>query len=113
VSHFTHHHQQQSSFKNIKLCEHNSTDQQAAQPTAQQHQWCSNTSISIGVSTTSSQSPSLQPQQTALRLLLLLLLLLVAVLIGCCCYAAVAGYGLLLRLLCLFFGQVRRCLRCK
>jgi hypothetical protein len=42
--------------------------------------------------------------------LLLLLLLLVAALIGrccccCCCAAAVAGYGLLLWLLCLFLGE--------
>jgi hypothetical protein len=35
-----------------------------------------------------------------------LLLLLVAALIGrCCCAAAVAGYGLLLRSLCLFLGE--------
>jgi hypothetical protein len=40
VSRFTHHRQQQSSFKNIKLCEHNSTNQQAAQPTAQHQQRC-------------------------------------------------------------------------
>jgi hypothetical protein len=40
-------------------------------------------------------------------LLLLLLLLLVAALIDrcCCCAAAVAGYGLLLRSLCLFLGE--------
>jgi hypothetical protein len=67
--HFTHHHQQQSSLKNIKLCEHNSTDQQAAQPTAQHHQQHSNTSISIGVSTTSSQSLLPQPQQRTTILL--------------------------------------------